>query len=220
MANSRRLILNFHGIGKPVRPFDSGEESVWITESLFSAFADATATQPLCEITFDDGNKSDVEIALPVLRSRGLRATFFVLTGRVGSPGFLDENDIRLLISEGMQIGLHGRDHVSWRTADRELLVREIDQAKSQLEAIVGQRITTAACPFGEYGRNTLAHLRRSGFATIYTSDGGVADTTNWLCPRRSIRSGDSPEIIPQTLSESMGDRMLRSAKTFIKRLR
>src|SRR5689334_21931860 len=38
----------------------------------------------LC-ITFDDGYANNAEIALPILLSRGLKATFFVATGFVGN---------------------------------------------------------------------------------------------------------------------------------------
>lgn len=216
----RRLILNFHGVGEPSRPLDVGEEGVWISRSQFGAFVDTAAAQGSCDITFDDGNKSDVEIALPMLAERGLSATFFVLSGRIGSPGFLDERDIRCLLASGMKIGLHGSDHVSWRTADHRLLTHEIDHARTKLEDIAGCPVTEAACPFGDYRRATLNHLRNVGFAAVYTSDGGLAEMRGWLRPRRTIRSTDRPELIRQLFSEPFAARVLRSAKISVKKLR
>ena len=45
-------------------------------------------------ISFDDGNASDVGIALPELERRGLKAVFFLLAGRLGQPGSLTEADV------------------------------------------------------------------------------------------------------------------------------
>ena len=51
---------------------------------------------------------SDFVYGLPALLDRGLTATFFVVAGRLGEPGFLSENDVRTLVSAGMTIGCHG----------------------------------------------------------------------------------------------------------------
>lgn len=220
MVGNRHAILNFHGIGRCYRPLEDGEESVWVDEAKFSAFVEEIAAQNNCEITFDDGNKSDVEIALPALLSCGLRGKFFILTGRIGTPGFLEERDIQLLRASGMEVGLHGRDHVSWRAADDQELEREIVEAKSMLENVTGSPVTEAACPFGDYGRRALNRLRSAGFSAIYTSDGGVADTGCWLRPRRTIRSTDRTELIGQLFCEPFPARILRSAKISVKKLR
>lgn len=220
MKGQKRAILNFHGIGRCNRPFEAGEQDVWVDEAKFSEFLNEIAAQDRCEITFDDGNKSDVEIALPALLSNGLRGKFFILTGRIGAPGFLDERDIQLLRASGMAVGLHGRDHVSWRAADDRVLEREINESKSILASVTGSPVTEAACPFGDYGRRALNRLRSAGFEAVYTSDGGVADTGSWLRPRRTVRSTDRPELIRQLFSEPFPARVLRSAKISMKKLR
>jgi peptidoglycan/xylan/chitin deacetylase (PgdA/CDA1 family) len=40
-------------------------------------------------ITFDDGKASDYDIAFPVLMGLGMTGTFFVVTQRVGQPGYV-----------------------------------------------------------------------------------------------------------------------------------
>jgi len=58
-------------------------------------------------LTFDDGDRSLVEHAVPVLRRYGFRGTLFLLTGRVGTSGwndidFLDWDELRALEREGV----------------------------------------------------------------------------------------------------------------------
>lgn len=58
-------------------------------------------------ITIDDGDRSVVEHAVPVLRRYGFRATLFLLTGRVGTSGwndieFVTWDELRALEAEGV----------------------------------------------------------------------------------------------------------------------
>src|SRR5690606_21962509 len=62
-------------------------------------------------ITFDDGDVSNLEIALPLLRERGMVATFFVTSGFVGQPGMLSPRQVAALAEAGMEIGAHGHSH-------------------------------------------------------------------------------------------------------------
>ena len=50
-------------------------------------------------ISFDDGNASDLDIALGALLERGLVGSFFVVAGRIGSRGSLDSDGLRELES-------------------------------------------------------------------------------------------------------------------------
>jgi peptidoglycan/xylan/chitin deacetylase (PgdA/CDA1 family) len=69
--------LTVHGIGETTRALEQGEDATWITVEQFERVADAVAGRSDVRITFDDGNASDVEIALPRLVERGLKAEFF-----------------------------------------------------------------------------------------------------------------------------------------------
>lgn len=42
--------------------------------------APTRGSKPLCLLTFDDGTRDQIEVAVPILRRRSLAATFFVLT--------------------------------------------------------------------------------------------------------------------------------------------
>ncbi|MFZ0376580.1 MAG: polysaccharide deacetylase family protein, partial [Solirubrobacteraceae bacterium] len=80
----RAINLTFHGIGRPERPLGRGEGDVWVSEARFLSLLDVAASRDDVRITFDDGNASDIEIALPALRERELSATFFVVADRLG----------------------------------------------------------------------------------------------------------------------------------------
>lgn len=218
----RLINLTFHGIGQPPHRLDPGARAVWVGHDEFLSVLDSVAGRPDVRITFDDGNASDVEHALPALLERGLRASFFVVADRIGTAGFVDSSGVRALDSAGMTVGSHGMRHRAWRNADAAALDEELVQARRRLEAVVGRDVTTAACPFGSYDRRVLRSLRRCGYQTVYTSDGGTARPGAWIQARTTVRSGDGPYVADGIAITDRRPRaaFARSAKGVAKRWR
>lgn len=188
MAAARSVVnLTVHGIGPYPRTLDPGEDGTWVTVGQFEQVLDAVMGRPDVRITFDDGNASDVEIALPRLRERGLTAEFFVLAGLLGQPGRLDADGVRELVRAGMRVGSHGWAHRDWRRIGRQEADEEIGRANALLSDLTGQPVTRVAIPFGSYDRHVLRRLRRAGLSRAYTSDGGRARPDAWLQARTSL---------------------------------
>jgi peptidoglycan/xylan/chitin deacetylase (PgdA/CDA1 family) len=221
-VTARSINLTFHGVGEPPRPLDPGEAAVWVTTESFLAVLDSLVDRKDVAITFDDGNASDIESALPALQDRGLRGTFFVVAGRLGTPHFLDEGDVRSLVAAGMEIGCHGMRHRPWRGLDGRALHEELVEAKAILEGIAGRPVTRAACPFGSYDRRVLSTLRRSGYHHVYTSDRGMARTSDFVQARNTVGADDGSGVLARIVGpEARADRALgRRAKSILKRWR
>ena len=185
----RRLVnLTFHGLGTPARALDGGEEPYWLPSDVFEGILDRVSSRDDVRLFFDDGNASDLEIALPALASRGLGATFFIVAANVGRPGFLGAEGVQALAAAGMGIGSHGMSHRSWRGLPPDELETEVCHSRELLEEMVGRPITHAACPFGAYDRAALRRLRDAGYERIFTRDRGPALADAWLQPRNSLR--------------------------------
>jgi peptidoglycan/xylan/chitin deacetylase (PgdA/CDA1 family) len=197
----RSINLTFHGVGEPERCLDPGEAPYWLGRRQFESTLDSVIGRGDVRITFDDGNDSDLEYALPALRNRGLTATFFLVAGRLGAPGFLDRRGVRELAAEGMAIGCHGMSHRSWRRLEDDAMWEELVDARRLLEQVVERPVTEAACPFGFYDRRVLRSLRRCGYRRIYTSDRGTARSDDWMQARNSVRTGDGPGVVDHILS-------------------
>lgn len=183
------IILNFHGVGRPERSLDPGEERFWISEDAFTeivAFI-LRAAMPI-GLTFDDGNASDFRICAPLIARHGLQAEFFPLAGRLGQAGCLSASDLQRLCKLGMTIGSQGFGHVDWRQLDAAGRKQELVTARSILAEACGHPIAAAAVPFGAYNRAVLHALKESGYRRVYSSDGGQAGT-GWLRPRYSVRA-------------------------------
>ena len=221
-VTERSINLTFHGIGEPPRPLDPGEANVWVSLETFLAVLDRVAERTDVAISFDDGNASDFELALPALQDRGVRGAFFVVAGRLGTPHFLDEGNVRALVEAGMEIGCHGMRHRPWRGLDTRGLHEELVEAKAILEDVSGRPVTRGACPFGSYDRRVLGTLRRSGYHRVYTSDRGMARTSSFIQARNSVGPGDGSDVLARIAGlESPAHRALgRRAKLLVKRCR
>ena len=185
----RNIVLSFHGIGIPPVGIPDEERPFWIAEETFVSFiADASSRANVLGVglhaTFDDGNRSDLEIAAPVLAKYGIPASFFPCTGRLTTAGYLTAGDIRRLFEMGFEIGSHGIDHVHWTKLDRDALDVEITVSKRVLEDILATAIQSVAIPFGSYNRRVLTALKAAGYARVYICDPGFAYPGQWRVRR------------------------------------
>ena len=208
--------VNVHGIGTATRPMeDDHEHEVWVSVDQFERILDAAVGRPEVTITFDDGNASDLEIALPRLRERGLTARFYVLAGLLGEPGRLDDAGVLELQGAGMVIGSHGWRHRDWRTLDwgpggTLEVEEELVRARQRLSRLTGTDVSEVAVPFGSYDRHVLRILKRTGVTRVYTSDGGWARPGSWLQARSSVNAEDGPDWMKRVLERPGPARRVR----------
>ena len=212
-------IINFHGVGEIEREFDPGESKVWLDVDRFRRILDVIQDEPDLEITFDDGNRSDLEIAVPELEKRGLGAAFFIPAGKIGGKGFLSEKGLEEMVASGMRIGSHGWSHRSWRSLDSSARRQEFEESKQRLEQVIQHPVDLAACPFGDYDRSVLRCLQSAGYRAVYTSDRGVATSGQFLQPRNTIHANDGDD---DALKERRGfqDSLKRTLRLAVKRWR
>ncbi len=219
---TRSTTLTFHGIGSPGHELEPSESDLWLSRDRFLSVLDSATARDDVRITFDDGNSSDVEHALPALRERGLRATFFVVANRIGIPGFLDAGALRELTAAGMTIGCHGMRHRRWAGLDEPSLHEELVDARAIIEELVGHRVAEAACPFGSYDRRTLASLRKAGYRRVYTSDRGTARSEDFLQARNTVAARDGADLLERIAATDAAPfrAFVRRGKLAVKRWR
>jgi peptidoglycan/xylan/chitin deacetylase (PgdA/CDA1 family) len=218
-ARGARVVnLCFHGIGTPGRPLEPDEERYWVSAEQFDELLAEARRHPQLRISFDDGNASDAEIALPALARASLTASFFVVAGRIGAVGSLSAAGLRELVDGGMTVGTHGQRHRPWRSLGDAELHEELVDARETIAEAAGRPVSHASCPFGAYDRHVLRALRRSGYERVFTVDEAPARADAWLQPRYTIRSTDTPTTI-ERLAGSDGS-VTTSLRMAVKRWR
>jgi peptidoglycan/xylan/chitin deacetylase (PgdA/CDA1 family) len=210
--------LCFHGIGEPGRELEPDEAQYWVGEEQFAELLEVVRRRPILRLTFDDGNASDVELALPAVRRAGLEATFFLIAGRIGLRGSVDADGVRELARTGMTLGNHGFRHRPWRSLDEAGEREELVEARAVIAGAAGKAVDVASFPFGEYDRGALRAVRRAGFRHVYTVDGGPARPDAWLQSRHTITSAETATSLEQLAQAGRGVR--QSVSSALKRWR
>ncbi|MEO7101568.1 MAG: polysaccharide deacetylase family protein [Luteolibacter sp.] len=198
-------ILSFHGVGPALRSMEDRECEYWLESDFFEEVLGLVKTHPDVGITVDDGNASDYTHILPSLLRHGLKATFFVCSGRLDQPSFLSRSQVLEIQAAGMTIGSHGVSHRCWRHLPEAELRHELQTSRNDIESLCGVAVREAACPFGSYDRSVLAALRQAGYQRVYTSDGGVSIPGNWLKSRTTVTREMSLENVRKMLKDGPG---------------
>ena len=169
-------------------------------------------------ITFDDGYKSDITIALPFLQKYNAKAIFFIAFENIGLDGFMDWEDVRLLNKSGMEIGSHSLTHPNFKLIKSEEVEFELRESKRRIEEEVNCEIRSFAFPYGAYSKYSVQLAMNLGYKNIYCSDHGlnVAGNKNLLY-RNSINSHTSVISLSKLLFPTISRRIIWFVEDFVK---
>lgn len=130
-------------------------------------------------ITFDDGGRSFIDCALPVLEEFSATATMFVVAGFPGHRGegmeLLDWDEIAELEARGIDIGSHTLSHLPLPDVTADEVRREIHGAAEVFQRH-GIAPTTFAYPYGRPSDVAKEVARESGFKAAFTIKKGGQD--------------------------------------------
>ncbi len=123
-------------------------------------------------LTFDDGGVSAILYAAELLEDFGWRGHFFITTGRIGTPGFLDESQIQTLHNNGHVIGSHSCSHPARMShCSPGQLDHEWGESVRVLTRILGTPVITASVPGGYYSGSVATAAARAGIRVLFTSE-------------------------------------------------
>lgn len=149
--------------------------------------------------TFDDGYKSVLHKAFPLLSKYGYKGAVFAVSGFLGKYSnwevpflpplpHLDKNDLRFLYSQGWIIGSHSHTHKDLTQLPEKELRDEIITSKQALEDVIGAEVECFSYPYGKYNGRVKLVLMESGFRYAFKSSGFPKLPLNLLeIPRHSV---------------------------------
>ena len=136
-------------------------------------------------ITFDDGYRNNLELALPILQANGFSATCYVVSDLLGGTNAWDEplgaqpvplmtaSEIRQWADAGMEVGSHTLHHVDLRQCPPERAQQEIRDSRHHLEDVLGRGVEQFCYPYGHYAPEHVAWVREAGYVAATTTRRG-----------------------------------------------
>jgi len=128
------------------------------------------AARTVVSLTFDDGD-ADQLAAAQILHRYRLAGTFYIITGAIGSPGYLTRANLRQLAAAGNEIGGHTVSHLRLPALSTAEARRQVCTSRSIL-ARWGYRVTSFAYPGGAFNPRVKAIVRSCGYRSARTTVG------------------------------------------------
>lgn len=153
-------------------------------------------TSKMVVLTFDDGYDTFYNQAWPILEEFHQTATVFVITDLVGSPEYMNWEQIKHLASQGVEIGGHTCSHPLLPDLPDSGVQTEIMQGKKEIEAHIGVVITSFCYPTGKYNDQVVQTVKQAGFTeavTMVQREASSADNL-LLLPRWGVYKNDPLE--------------------------
>jgi len=142
-------------------------------------------------LTVDDGYKSILTDAWPILKENGIPLTIFISTDPIdsGQSNYLSWNDIRQLVREGVKIAHHGANHGHGPQGSLEDFKEDIEKASKRFKEELGIIPDIFAFPYGEYTPELQRALKELGFKAAFGQFSGAAGPSNdpFALPRYAI---------------------------------
>jgi peptidoglycan/xylan/chitin deacetylase (PgdA/CDA1 family) len=155
-------------------------------------------------ITFDDGYRCVLEVALPCLLRFGYPAVHFVPTHYIGGRNDFDQgaepeepicdwHDLRELERHGVSVQAHSVSHRHFSELRLSEQEEELLQSRKQLEAGLEKPIEVFSFPYGDDGADPQATgrlLARTGYRAACLYKGGVVHlpaATPYRLPRLAM---------------------------------
>ena len=108
------------------------------------------------------GNE-DTQTLIDILKTYGVRATFFVVGSRVDNY----QESVKALSDAGHEVMTHSDDHAHFSRLSADAIRSNISTSCDKIEAVTGVRPTLFRCPYGEYDDHVIRTLDEMGMKTI-----------------------------------------------------
>lgn len=170
--------------GLSISPEAFEQQLAWLSKQKYQSatmlelMTDSLPSKPII-LTFDDGYEDFYTQAWPLLKKYGFSATVYMITNRLGSPGFLTADQITSLANAGLEIGSHSVSHPNISKMSGQKLAAELVDSRTTLRRLTSQSVTTFCYPSGQYSDVAVAAVEAAGYRSAVTTQEGIADSSN-----------------------------------------
>ena len=119
--------------------------------------------------SWDDGDLYDLRVA-ELLHTRKLAGTFYIPIAGHHSSSPMAHRDVRILWSQGFEIGAHGLSHLILSDCNQKEVTQEVVNCKMRLEELLGDRVRMFAYPRGRFSTMAIRSVKQAGYTGARTT--------------------------------------------------
>jgi peptidoglycan/xylan/chitin deacetylase (PgdA/CDA1 family) len=148
-------------------------------------------------VSFDDGNRTQVEGAGPMLQALGWPGLLNLEIDNVGRTG-IKASAVAGLVDSGWEIGSHTVSHPDLTDVSDAQLHTELTASKADIRRLFGAEATVFCYPAGRYNAHVEAAVRAAGYQVALTEDPGAASPAGdrYALPRIRVDATESPQAL------------------------
>ena len=160
---------------------ENGYSAIFFNEYLDAVNKKGKLPEKPILITFDDGYLNNYTVGFPILKETGMKATIFIVTGRMGLQGavtyphFTWQQAIEMEKSGCVDIQSHTQYHSHLPIISSSNLTLELRKSKFVIEKNLGKKANILAYPYGEWNENVINSAKKAGYDACVLADPGYA---------------------------------------------
>jgi peptidoglycan/xylan/chitin deacetylase (PgdA/CDA1 family) len=171
---------------------DAGYEAVTLARVFDAWRGHATLPRSPIVLSFDDGYRSHVTAALPVLAARRWPGVLNLDLSNLAPSWGVGVAGVRRLIRAGWEIDAHSLTHPDLSSLSGKALVREVSGSRREIGRLFGVVPRFFCYPAGRYDAEAVAAVKAAGFDGATTTELGLArPTTPFALARIRVDRGD-----------------------------
>jgi peptidoglycan/xylan/chitin deacetylase (PgdA/CDA1 family) len=162
------------------------KQIAWLAEAGYRTLSlsehlrrDHTAPEKQVVLTFDDGYRSLLQYALPILARYHFHATVFAIAGYIGRPNLwdvkfflprfhhLDWAELRELMQAGWEIGSHSLSHDYLPALSDQRLQHDLVESRKILEDNLQTPVRHLSLPFGRGDHRVYQMATAAGYESV-----------------------------------------------------
>ena len=154
-------------------------------------FLSVPETENLIAITFDDGFRDNLTVALPLLEKYDLPMTLFMVAGYIGQDGYLNADELKELAKHPLiTIGSHGLWHRPFTVLSDAEATYEFKESKGKIEDTIQEKVDLLAYPYGDCNTRIERLCANAGYLAAWSVwNGNHTPFSRWRVP---LGTGDN----------------------------
>ena len=175
-----------------LKEFSKAKYSVESVEFIIDTIInDGNLPENTIGISIDDADKSFYEVGWPKFKEMGFPVTLFVNTSTIheNNKNYLNWDQIRELVNEGVSIGAHSHSHYHMADLSIDEVRDEIEISNNIFLKELGSIPPLFAFPYGEANEEIINLLKEYKFKVAFGQHSGVINETSnlYYLPRFSL---------------------------------